>query len=82
MNADFRIDFLKTFDILLTPFGSIHGHFRVPWGTTVTTPGGVAAVRRPVAAVSYKNKHCVTLGSSNFVALLCAAYTILLEKTI
>ena len=31
MNADFRIDFLKTFDILLTPFGSIHGHFRVPW---------------------------------------------------
>ena len=31
MNADFRIDFLKTFDILLTPFGSIHAHFRVPW---------------------------------------------------
>ena len=31
MNADFRIDFLKTFDILLTHFGSIHRHFHIPW---------------------------------------------------
>ena len=32
MNGDFRIDFLKNFDVLLTPFGSIQGHFGVPWG--------------------------------------------------
>ena len=32
MNGDFHIDFLTKFDVLLTPFGSIQGHFGVPWG--------------------------------------------------
>ena len=32
MKGGFHIDFLKNFDVLLTPFGSIQGHFGVPWG--------------------------------------------------
>ena len=32
MKGDFHIDFLKKFDVLLTPFGSIQSHFGVPWG--------------------------------------------------
>ena len=32
MKGDFHIDFLKKFDVLLTAFGSIQGHFGVPWG--------------------------------------------------